>query len=265
MEHLLVQAEPALLEREREIGHLLGALERSRAEAGAVVVLTGPIGIGKSRLLREAAGRAIAAGHQVLEAHAGELERDYAWGVVLSLFERHAVRGDPALLDRRFRGRAAVARSLLTGESAGHHHPAAPTDEFALLHSLYWFALNLAEERPLVLIVDDVHWADEPSLRFLLYLAQRLQGLSILLLVSARSGDVPAHEDLVRRLLATPTDGPITPPTLSREATADLLRSDPRTATLTDRALQESWAVTGGNPFLLDALRHTLSSGAGPG
>ena len=175
-----MHGDSALLERERELSRLLEALHESSRAAGAVVAVTGPIGIGKSRLLRELAIRAAAEGHRVLEVQGGELERDYAWGVILNLFEREACRGDREALDRRFRGRAAAARTLLTGEAPRGRHPAGPTDEFALLHSLYWFTLNLAEERPLVLIVDDVHWADDPSLRFLLYLAQRLQGLPVL-------------------------------------------------------------------------------------
>src|SRR5262249_12838667 len=55
----------------------------------------------------------------------------------------------------------------------------APDRSFAVLHGLYWLACNLASSKPVLLVVDDAHWADEPSLRWLAYLATRLEGLSI--------------------------------------------------------------------------------------
>ena len=52
-----------------------------------------------------------------------------------------------------------------------------------MLHGLYWLAANFASRTPTLLVVDDLHWADEPSLRWLHYLARRLEGLPLLLLV----------------------------------------------------------------------------------
>ena len=56
------------------------------------------------------------------------------------------------------------------------------------LHGLLWLASNLAEERLLVLIVDDVHWLDQESGRFVAYLARRIESLPVLLLASSRPG-----------------------------------------------------------------------------
>ena len=55
-----------------------------------------------------------------------------------------------------------------------------------MLHGLYWLAANFASRRPTLLVVDDLHWADEPSLRWLVYLARRLEGLPVLLLIGTR-------------------------------------------------------------------------------
>ena len=60
---------------------------------------------------------------------------------------------------------------------------------FAALHGLYWVCVNLAGERPLAVVVDDIHWADSPSLRFLAYLARRLEGLPVLLAATLRTGE----------------------------------------------------------------------------
>ena len=57
---------------------------------------------------------------------------------------------------------------------------------FAALHGLYWLTVNLAGGRPLLLAIDDLHWADRPSLRFLAYLARRLEGLPVLVAASLR-------------------------------------------------------------------------------
>ena len=64
---------------------------------------------------------------------------------------------------------------------------------FAILHALYWLVARMAERGPLLVAVDDAQWADEPSLRFLLYLAGRLSEHPIAILVGARAGE-PAGE-----------------------------------------------------------------------
>ena len=64
--------------------------------------------------------------------------------------------------------------------------PAGAELSFATLHGLYWLLVNLAERGPLVVSVDDLHWVDEPSLRFLTFVHARLEGLPVLLVVATR-------------------------------------------------------------------------------
>jgi predicted ATPase len=59
---------------------------------------------------------------------------------------------------------------------------------FAILHALYWLVVRRAEGAPLLVVVDDGQWVDEPSLRFLVYLLGRLSDQPIALLVAARAG-----------------------------------------------------------------------------
>ena len=77
-----------LVEREAELRALTDAVERGTSGLGGLVVVEGPAGIGKSRLLDAVARRAAEAGARVLTARGGILERDVAYGAVRQLLER---------------------------------------------------------------------------------------------------------------------------------------------------------------------------------
>ena len=87
------------------------------------------------------------------------------------------------------------------------------------LHGLYWLAANLAGQRPLLLLVDDLHWGDEPSLRWLHYVAGRLDGLRALVVVATRPSDRP----LVAALLADSGARALHPAGLSEAAVTGLV------------------------------------------
>ena len=132
-------------------------------------MIGGPAGIGKSGLLADLRARA---GDRllVLAARASELEREFGFGVVRQLFE--ATVADPA----RGAGGAAARRRPAASRVRRARRRATGVASFAALHGLFWLASNLAAEQPLLLAVDDLHWCDRPSLRFLAYLARRLEG-----------------------------------------------------------------------------------------
>ena len=127
-----------------------------------------------------------------------------------------------------------------------------------MLHGLYWLAANVASAAPALLLVDDLHWADEPSLRWLAYLAHRLEGLPILLLLGTRPAEQANLPALVRELLADPGAIAIRPGSLGEASAATLARErlgaepDPDFAA----ALQTG---SGGNPLFLIALLDALS------
>src|SRR6201999_123200 len=110
-----------------------------------------------------------------------ELEREFPFGVIRQLFE-------PVLAEVgrevAFAGAAEAARPVFEGETS-------EGATFAVLHGLYWLTLNVGAERPLLLAVDDLHWCDRPSLRFLAYLVRRLEGQPVLVTASVRTGDPP--------------------------------------------------------------------------
>ena len=168
-----------LLERERELAAVEALLERG----GGVLVIEGGAGIGKTSLVEAACRRAEGRGREVLRARGSELEAGFAFGVVRQLFERRLAGAGPTSARRCSPGRRRRCGRCCWASSV---ETAAVDTSFAVLHGLYWLTANLAAARPLLIAVDDAHWADEPSLRWLAYLAPRLEGLAVALLVALR-------------------------------------------------------------------------------
>ena len=186
----------------------------------------------------------------VLNARAGELERDFPFGVVRQLFE--AVVADPDALA----GAAATARVVFASPDEG-----APTGDasFAALHGLYWLALNLAAERPLLLEVDDLQWCDRPSLRFLAYLVRRLEGQPVLVTASVRTGDPPTDAALLAEIANDPATAHVRPGPLSEDAVGQLVAK--RLGAEPDRLFREAChRTTGGNPLLVRQLLNALET-----
>jgi DNA-binding CsgD family transcriptional regulator len=246
-----MSSEAAPLERDRELERLARALMSARAGAGRLVVVHGPSGIGKSRLLTEAERFAAAADQTVASAQGSELERGHPFGVVLRLFERLVRHAPPDLRSALLAGHAAPAAPLLL--PVDDDAAVRASDDFALIHGLYWCVVNLSERRPLALIVDDAHWADEFSLRFLNYLAVRLADLRVALVVAVRTGDADARSDLVVRLTHETGASLVAPRALSEAATAALLGQS-GVAGIEEPFVHRAWEVTRGNPFLISEL-----------
>ena len=139
------------MERDAEQTLVDRAFERARAGVGAVIVVEGAAGIGKTRLVEEAARTASAAGMGVSRARGSGFEAEIGFGVARQLFEPmlHAV---SAAERRRLLGGVARVGARALGVERGEP----PADRFAAIHGLYWLCANQAEDRPLVVVVDDV-------------------------------------------------------------------------------------------------------------
>ena len=186
-----------LLEREFELGLVGGLLDAASGGAGTVVVVEGMAGIGKSALLAAVGAITQAGGLEVLRARGSEFEAEIAFGVARQLFEpmwrAASAKEREGLLD----GIARVGARAL-GLAAGEP----PADRFAAIHGLYWLCANRAECGPLVVLVDDVQWVDDPSLAWLGYLARRAADLAVLLVLGLRSGDPGGERSEVEQLLS---------------------------------------------------------------
>ncbi|HEX8208123.1 MAG TPA: AAA family ATPase, partial [Solirubrobacteraceae bacterium] len=241
-----------LVERDREVSALSSLVDAALAGEGRVVVIEGPAGVGKTRLLAEARRRAAETGALTLFARAGELERDFPFGVVRQLFE--AAVADPGARERGLAGAAAGAAQVF-GAPEGDAEDAS----FAVLHGLFWLALNLAHERPLLLAIDDLQWCDPPSLRFVAYLVRRLEGQPILVASTVRSAEPPTDAALLSEITSDPATTSVRPGPLTETGTRELVHA--RLGPEADDAFCASChEATGGNPLLLRQLLTALES-----
>jgi DNA-binding CsgD family transcriptional regulator len=249
--------QPALLEREAEVATIQSLVAAARGGAGRLLVVEGRAGMGKTRLVGVARAAAQAAGTEVLAARAGELEQEFAFGVVRQLFEPLLARASAAERDELTAGAAVLALPLFQEPHLTAGQGATGTS-FAMLHGLYWLAANLALRRPALLTVDDLHWADAPSLRWITYLARRLEGLPLLLVVAARPPEQSPQVALLTEVVTDPAAAVVRPGPLGTDAVAVLVRgalsAEPDPAFVT--ACQ---TASGGNPLFVRALLDTLA------
>jgi DNA-binding CsgD family transcriptional regulator len=226
-----------LVDREAELRIGLSLLDGATVGRGRLLLVEGPAGIGKTRLLAALRELADARGLHVLSASGAELERDFPFGAVRQLFAHEAAR------ERLFTGGAAHARAVLDPERA----PGTIDAEYATLHGLYWLVVALAERAPLLVCLDDVHWVDAASLRFIAFLARRLEGLRVLVCGALRPAE-PGTDPTLLSALALGAEL-IVPAPLSRAGVAELIGAAPEPA-FVDACL----SLTGGNPFYLQTL-----------
>jgi DNA-binding NarL/FixJ family response regulator len=238
-----------LVERESDLGALAELLDGLVDGRSRAALIEGPAGIGKSRLLGALRDGAAARGVRALAARGSELEREFPFGVIRQLFE-------PVLAEVgrevAFAGAAASARPIFAGE-------ASEGASFAVLHGLYWLTLNVGAERPLLLAVDDLHWCDRPSLRFLAYLTPRLEGAPLLLGATLRTAETPTDPILLGEIAGDPLTVRVLPQPLglagTGAVTGDLLGPD-----AAPRFVAACREATGGNPLLLRELLVALAA-----
>jgi DNA-binding SARP family transcriptional activator/tetratricopeptide (TPR) repeat protein len=241
-----------LADRERETAEIAAALAGLEDRTGRVVLIEGPAGIGKTRLLAEATRLALTGGHRVLSARGSQLERSFGFGVVRQLLEPCVL--DPEQRDGLLGGAAASATGVF--EQVADDQRADGT--FAVLHGLYWLTINLAAAGPVVLTIDDVQWCDPASLRFLTYLVRRLDAVPVLLLLTQRTGEPQDADLLLAELALDPAVTTLRPRPLSPAATTLLVRE--RLGEPAAAFVEACHRTTSGNPLLLRQLLRALEA-----
>jgi ATP/maltotriose-dependent transcriptional regulator MalT len=231
-----------LLEREAELAVIRNAARAAAAGAGQLVVIEGEAGIGKTSLLGRLGDLPEWSGNAIFTARGSDLESRYAYGVVRQLFEP---------LTKPLSGAAAQAGHVFDpGQADGE------PSEVATLHGLFWLTANTCSG-PIALVIDDLHWADTASLRYLTYLQPRIPEMPLLVLAAMRLGEAAADDLLLARITSDPATTLVRPAPLSAEASGELLTSRLGRAA-DERFAEASYRATSGNPLLIRALAGTL-------
>jgi len=243
----------ALVGRERELQLLGEKLDETQNDKSCqLVLLEGEAGIGKSRLLAEAATLARARDFRVLSGAAEELEMDRPFGAVADALEVSIAATNPE--------RSAIGRLMIGLADDGSIAPSSPEVRYQVIDLMLDLLGRMASARPVLVTLDDVHWADPSTLLVLHRATRRLARSPILILAGMRPVPRPPELDLLVRDAAG-NDQHILVGPLSGEATTALIREileaepDPRMVGQLSRAA--------GNPFyLLELVSALLEEGA---
>ena len=249
-----------LVGRDAELAELEGALTRALAGEGAAILVGAPAGTGKSRLVAELLVRARLADAQVLEARCQEGGGGPYEPLAQALLplvgltpEAEAARFAPALallFDRRAAGTGGLPTAA----------PDEETHRAALEALTGWLAWHAARQ-PLVVAIDDLHWADGGTLDVLRHLCRRVAGLRFLLVGGLRDDEAGAAP-----LLRAAAEGGLTRVRLAPFAPGQvdaLLRATLRDYAIAPAVLERLVRTTGGNAFFVtEALRWLMEDGA---
>ncbi|MFJ3670888.1 ATP-binding protein [Streptomyces sp. NPDC090106] len=251
------RSDRTLFERESELAAVdeaLGELAGLRPDGsemadrprGALLAFAAPAGLGKTTLLAEVRRRAAARGCTVLSARGGDQEQRVAFHVARQLLQPRLAGVPEAELRARLGswydivGPALGLCALTDG---------APPDQQGLRDGLDWVLTHLAlQQAPMVLTLDDAHWADPESLRWLAAFAPRAEDLPLVVVVAYRPDELPEHAEAFRELPGRAGGRPLDLEPLSSAAVARLVR-EALGAHADDTFCRECWAVTTGNPF----------------
>ena len=188
-----------------------------------------------------------------LSARGSPMELAFPFGVVRQLFEP-VLTADAGRSGEVFAGPAGRTERLLSGAGEPLTDGGGP---FAVYHSLYWLTVNLSAD-PLALLVDDLQWGDSPSLAAIEYVARRLEGLPVLLVLASRPREPGFDRSILDALGREPAARAAAPSALSQAATAGLVRS--RLPAACDGFCRACHAATGGNPLLVAELASALAA-----
>lgn len=244
---------PSLVGRGNDLGVLLGALDQAAAGA-CVAVVEGEPGIGKTRLAEEVAGEAVRRRMRVLWARPVEADAAPAfWPWLAPLRSLAASRGD---------GEVEPELTAVLGQvAASSGPPPAGPARFAVLEAVSGLLASAASHQALVLVFDDLQWADAASLELLRFVTGQMSRHPVLFLCTVRSSDVGRSDELVQTLASLarlPGARRLTLRGLDADAVEQLLTA------ACGRRLPDDWLDTitdrsDGNPFFATELARLVS------
>jgi len=264
---------PVLIGRDQELAALHHLLKQTSSGQGQLLLLSGEAGIGKSRLVAELKASATAQGFHVLEGKCFPTDLTCPYAPLRDLLRSYFASLSEAAIIAAI-GPFARALSPLLPERVSSLPelaslpPLLPLDpeqeQRRLFAALADFFTRQAGQRPLLLIVEDVHWSDEGSLECLHTLARQMTGRPLLLLCTYRSDEVqPRLRSFLAQLDRERLSQEVTLARLTRSETEAMLRAIfAEQQVIAGELLETLWTLTDGNPFFLEeVLKSGLSSG----
>jgi predicted ATPase/serine/threonine protein kinase/class 3 adenylate cyclase len=259
--------------RADELRDLKRAVEGALSGRGGLVMVSGEPGIGKTRLAEEACVYARLGGAQVLVGHSYEAESSVPYMPFIEAIRTY-VAGRPADALREELGDAASEVATLVSEIRNAlpglpeaTRPSGEEERYRLFESVCSFLVNASRSVPLVLLLDELHWADTPSLRLLQHLSRRLADSRLLVIGTYRDVELSRRHPLAEALVELrrePSFQLIVLRGLSLAEVQDFLEG------ITERPLAPSeqplaaafYGETEGNPYFLEeVIRHLLETG----
>jgi len=240
---------------------LQAALATAAGGRGRTILVEGSAGAGKSALVGAASEHSRSTGMRVLSARGSEIEREFAFGVVRQLFEEELASASAARRGQLLSGPAAPAAGAVL--PIAEAPPGQTQAGFPMLHAIHWLTSNLAGERPLLLAVDDLHWADASSVRALSYVAGRIAESPVAVLAALRPDEPGAPEPLLDAVRGEPGAVRLALGPLDPDAVAELVRA--RFPDADAEVCEACLTATAGNPLYLQELLRAVSTDVGPG
>ena len=239
--------------RRDELAAVEAALDGLRSGRASWLVINGEPGIGKTRLLGELAERAAARRHPVFVGRGAELERELPFAIWIDALDDHVAslgeRKLEALIGERVAELARVLPSAAPAAAGGLQD-----ERFHAYRAVRALLQRMAMGHPLLLMLDDVHWADDASLELIAHLLRRPPPGPVLIALAFRAGQVP--NSLLAALEQAGRDGMVSEvslgPLSQSEAEALLGAPQPRL-----------YSQSGGNPFYLEELSRAPAPTAG--
>jgi DNA-binding SARP family transcriptional activator len=262
-------AETLLIGRGVELIALQRVLKQAEEGRGQVVILIGEAGIGKSALIAALAAEAERRAARVLVGYCHESEKILPFGPWVDAFRTGQVTSDEKVMQALSPvWRAELTRLLPEMDSRGL--PVPSDDRLRLFGSVAHLFTSLASMQPVTLVLEDMHWADQMSVRLLSFIGRRLGTLRMLAVVSVREeelADAPGLRRVMQELQREPHVAQLPLAPLSPVDTTTVVRSlagsrsdEAGVARLADQV----WAVSEGNPFTVVETTRALLDGAVP-
>jgi DNA-binding SARP family transcriptional activator len=248
-----------LIGRAPELQRLRDARRAAWTSRGHVFTLVGEAGIGKTRLVEEAVRDALSTRGDVLVGHAYETEQALPLAPWVDAF-----RGAGTVADTVARAALPLSCTLELARlfpEIGEPEPFAaqsPEGQLRLFQAVHGLVMGLAAKRPLLVVLEDLQWSDEPTLRLIAYIGRRISTEPVLLVLTVRGDEIDATTPRLHAVLreleraGALTRLPLSP--LSRAETASLVQSlcsHGTPAGHADQLAAPVWDASGGNPFVV--------------